>query len=293
MQINKKLSHIISTENFSETMKRLLSFCMLLFCTTTLLHAQQTYDELEYPELSDFEIPEVETFTTDNGIKFFLLEDSELPLIDLSVIVKTGGVLDPAEKEGLASITGTVIRTGGTEDYPADSLNVLLENRAASMETGIGFSSGSASMNVLKEDFNDLLPVFIDLLTNPAFPDEKIELAKTQRKSNIARRNDETTSIGVREFQRLIYGKDTPYGRNVEYATVNNITRDDIVRFHEDHFVAENIMVGIVGDLMHLRCVIRSRKHSAVFHPVKKRLLIFLKLATSRKAPSILQISQM
>lgn len=248
MRTSKKRSPNFLTAKISGTMKRFALLCMVFLLANSLLHAQKTYDELEYPELNDFQAPEVETFTSDNGITFFLLEDTELPLIDLSVIVKTGGVLDPAEKEGLASIAGTVIRSGGTENYPADSLNVLLEDKAASMETGIGFSSGSASMNVLKEDFDDLLPVFIDLLTNPSFPEDKIELAKTQTKSSISRRNDGAQQIAFREFRRLIYGKGSVYGRNVEYETVNNITRDDIINFHNNHFVAENMMVGVVGD---------------------------------------------
>lgn len=248
MRTDKQRSPNFLTENISGLMKRAALLCMLFIFANSVLHAQKTYDKLEFPELNEFQVPEVETFTSDNGITFFLLEDSELPLIDLNVIVKTGGVLDPADKEGLASITGTVIRSGGTEQYPADSLNVMLENRAAGMETGIGFSSGSASMNVLKEDFDELLPVFIDLLKNPAFPEDKIELAKTQTKSGISRRNDEAQQIAFREFRRLIYGTDSVYGRNVEYETVNNITRDDIVNFHNNHFVAENLMVGVVGD---------------------------------------------
>lgn len=248
MRTNKLILNHLSTENISAAMKKAALLCMMFLFTSSLLYAQQRYDELEYPELNEFEAPEVETFTTDNGITFYLLEDSELPLIDLSVIIKTGAVLDPAEKEGLASITGTVMRSGGTEQNPADSLNVLLENKAASMETGIGFTSGSASMNVLKEDFDELLPVFIDLLQNPVFPDDKIELAKTQTKSSISRRNDDTQSIAVREFRRLIYGTDTVYGRNIEYETIDNISRDDIVEFHDNHFVAGNMMVGVVGD---------------------------------------------
>lgn len=241
MRINSRL-------HMTNPMKKCVMFCMFLFVTNSVLYAQKTYDELEYPELNSFQVPEVETYRTDSGITFFFLEDKELPLIDVSVIIKTGGVLVPAEKEGLASVTGTVIRSGGTEKYPSDSLNVLLENKAASMETGIGFTSGSASMNVLKEDFDDLLPVFIDLLANPAFPEDKIELAKTQTKSSISRRNDDAQQIGVREFRRLIYGKDSVYGRNTEYETVNNITRQDLIDFHNDHFVSENMMVGIVGD---------------------------------------------
>ncbi|MDX1639154.1 MAG: pitrilysin family protein [Balneolaceae bacterium] len=211
-------------------------------------HAQKRYDELRFPELNEFQRPDVETFTTGNGIRFFLVEDTELPLIDVSVSIRTGGVLVPNEKAGLASITGSVIRSGGSENYPADTLNQILENRAASMETGIGFTSGSASMSVLKEDFAELLPIFVDLLKNPAFPREKIELEKKQVKSSISRRNDNQQQIGFREFERLIYGRNSAYGRLTEYETVNNISREDLVNFHRDHFVGENMMVGVVGD---------------------------------------------
>ncbi len=229
-------------------MKKLSLLCLALALTSSALFAQKKYDEIKYPELNSFQVPEVETYTADNGITYYLLEDTELPLIELRVNIKTGGVLVPAEKEGLASITGTVIRSGGTESISADSLNVLLENKAASMETGIGFTSGSAWMNVLAEDFEELLPIFIDLLTNPAFSDDKIELAKTQTKSSISRRNDNSQSVGVREFQKLIYGPESVYARTTEYATIDNITRDDIINFHKDHFVSENMMVGVVGD---------------------------------------------
>jgi len=116
------------------------------------------------------------------------------------------------------------------------------------METSVGFSSGSANMNVLKKDFNQLLPVFVDLLTHPAFPKDKIELAKKHQKSAISRRNDQIDQIGHREFNRLIYGKNSAYGRNTEYETINNITREDIVKFHDKNFTGKNLMVGVVGD---------------------------------------------
>ncbi|NGP75787.1 insulinase family protein [Balneolaceae bacterium YR4-1] len=229
-------------------MKRFSLICMLVLFVASITQAQKRYDQLKFPELNQFNQPDVEIFTLDNGIKFFLVEDRELPLIDVSVMVRTGGVLVPNEKTGLSSITGTVMRSGGSENYPSDSLNALLENKAASMETGIGFTSGGAGMNVLKEDFDELLPVFIDLLTNPAFPEDKIELAKTQTKSGISRRNDNAQQIGYRVFDQLIYGENSVYARNTEYETVNNISREDLVNFHKEHFVGQNMSIGLVGD---------------------------------------------
>lgn len=241
-------------------MKKLSLICLLALFVASCSQTQQMqdtntkqsgsekYENLDFPELDSFQKPEVETFTASNGVKFFLVEDHELPLINMSANIRTGGVQVPNKKAGLASITGTVMRSGGTKNISSDSLNTLLEDKAASIETGIGFSSGGAGMDVLKEDFNTLLPVFIDVLTNPAFPKEKIELAKKQQKSGISRRNDDSQQIGVREFRRLIYGKNSVYGRNTEYASINNISREDLVQFHNNNYVGENMMIGVVGD---------------------------------------------
>ncbi|MDR9418611.1 M16 family metallopeptidase [Gracilimonas sp.] len=228
-------------------MKRLILFTFALLLALPLT-AQKRYDQIEYPELNPINIPEVEEFNLDNGIKFFLVEDKELPLINIQVTVKTGSILEPASKTGLASMTGRVIREGGSENYPADQLNELLENNAASIGTFIGFGSGGASLSILKEDLDELLPVFVDVLQNPRFPEDKIELAKTQTKSGISRRNDNQQQIGGREFQELIYGENSVYTRQTEYETVDNITREDMIEFHEDAFVGSNMTVGIVGD---------------------------------------------
>jgi len=231
-------------------MKKLNLLLILILFTSLfqLAEAQKSWDEIEYPPLNGFEKPDVEIFELDNGITFYLVEDVELPLINLRVLVRTGGVLVTNEKTGLQSIAGTVMRSGGTTSISGDALNELLEDRAARMETGIGLTSGSASMNVLKDDFDDLLPVFIDLLQNPAFPEDRIDLAKTQQKSGITRRNDETIPIGIREFQKLIYGNESVYARNTEIETVDNITREDLVDFHARSFVGENMMIGVIGD---------------------------------------------
>lgn len=228
--------------------KFILTTVVLLLAGLQVADAQKKWDEIDYPEINNFENPDIEIFELDNGIRFYLVEDRELPLINLNVRVRTGSFLDPSDKIGRASLTGTVMRSGGSEMYPDDELNELLENRAARMETGIGLTSGSASMNVLEEDFEELLPIFIDLLQNPLFPEEKIELAKTQSKSNISRRNDDQGSVASREFSKLIYGDDSVFARHTEYETIDNITRDDMVELHEQSFVGSNMMIGVIGD---------------------------------------------
>ncbi|XWN37422.1 MAG: pitrilysin family protein [Balneola sp.] len=228
-------------------MKRTFLFTLLMMFAVSAA-AQKRYDEIKYPKLNEFEKANVEEFQLDNGIKFYLVEDKELPLIRVSAIVRTGSLQDPQGKEGLASMTGELMREGGSANYPADQLNVLLEDNAAIMSTFIGQGSGSASMNILKEDFDELLPVFVDLVSNPLFPEDKIELSKTQRKSGISRRNDDQASIANREFSKLMYGEDSPLTRQVEYASLEAITRDDIVAFHKEAFVGNNMSFGVIGD---------------------------------------------
>lgn len=215
---------------------------------TGLATAQTPHDQLTFPEINRFVMPKIETFTLRNGITVFLVEDKELPIIQLDVLVRTGSFLVPAEKAGLASMVGQVMRTGGSTAYPASVLNPLLENKAASVETSVGFTTASASLNVLKEDFEPVLPVLIDLLRNPLFPQDQIDLAKTQQRSAISRRNDDASGITNREFRKLIYGVNSVYTRGTEYATIDAVTRDEMVEFHKKGFVGRNMTVSVIGD---------------------------------------------
>lgn len=228
-------------------MTRFFLFLVLILAATLPATAQERWHELEFPELKSFNKPDVTTFSLRNGIRVYLLEDNELPLISVSVLVRTGSVLEPMDKVGLASMTGSVMRSGGSTKYPSSALNPMLEDKAAVINTGIGFSNGSASMNTLKEDFPALLPVFIDVMMNPAFPEDRIEQAKRQSKSGISRRNDDPQGIAGREFNRLIYGNSV-YAKQTEYSTIDAITRQDLVDFHKKSFVGSNMMVSVIGD---------------------------------------------
>ncbi|MBI4782197.1 MAG: insulinase family protein [Oscillatoriophycideae cyanobacterium NC_groundwater_1537_Pr4_S-0.65um_50_18] len=206
------------------------------------------YTDLQLPPAPELKIPSFTRFELANGIKVFLLEDHELPLIGGSALINTGERLEPLDKVGLASIVGNVMRSGGTKSHPAEALNLALEQRAASVETGINTTSGVASFIALTEDLDEVWGLFTEVLRQPAFPQDKIDLAKTQIQGAIARRNDNPEEIAGREFQKLIYGAESPYARTVEYATLENISRRDVLSFYQQYFQPHNILLGIVGD---------------------------------------------
>lgn len=206
------------------------------------------YTELEFSEPPEVTLPNYETYQLDNGLKIYLIEDHEFPLVSGTAIFRTGSRLEPSDKVGLASITGTVMRSGGTQQHPSEELNQILEQRAASIETGISTTSGSASFNCLTSDLETVFDLFTEVIKTPAFAPDKIRLAKQQLKGNIARRNDDPGEIADREFQKLIYGDKSPYARTVEYETLNNISPEDVVRFYESYVRPDEMLLGIVGD---------------------------------------------
>ncbi len=233
-----------------------VTFCLLLVPLLLLFLAirpaaadtPKHYDELTFPRLPDITLPPYERFQLPNGITVYLMEDHEFPLVGGTALVRTGDRLEPATEVGLASIMGSVMRTGGTILRSPDQINQFLEQRAASIETGVGETSGTAGFSALSEDLEPVFDLFAEILQQPAFPEDKITLAKTQERGAIARRNDDPNSIAGREFRKLIYGDASPYARLTEYATLDNIARTDLVNFYQQYFQPQNLLLGIVGD---------------------------------------------
>ncbi len=203
---------------------------------------------MKFAPLKELELPKIEQSTLPNGMKIYLLENHELPLIRGLALVRTGNLFDPSDKVGLAEITGSLIRSGGTTAKTGNQLDEQLENIAASVESQISESYGSVSFSTLKEKTDEVLATFYDVLTAPAFSQDKLDLIKTQLRSGISRRNDDAHGIAQREFSSLIYGPKTPYGWQLEYATVDNIQRDDVAAFYKRYYFPSNIILAVQGD---------------------------------------------
>jgi zinc protease len=116
------------------------------------------------------------------------------------------------------------------------------------VETSGGDASTSVSFNCLKGDFNGVLGIFVDLLRNPVFREDKLYLEKKQMNSSISRRNDESDDIATMQTDILGYGKKSAYARVPEYATVAAVTREDLLQWHKQHVSPNNIIFGVVGD---------------------------------------------
>lgn len=183
-----------------------------------------------------------------NGLVIFLQEDHELPMINGTIRIRGGRRDVPADKTGLEEVYAEVWRTGGTKEKTGDELDDFLETRAAGVEASPIGDSTSLSWSSLKEDFDPVLLVVLDLLQHPEFRQEKIDLAKQQIASFISRRNDDINQIAQRESTRLAYGRDNPYARIAEYSTITAISRDDLLNWHKRTVAPNNMILGVAGD---------------------------------------------
>lgn len=229
-------------------LKSILATSVALLMTTGALAQVRSHRDIKTPSLRQFAMPQPKRIALPNGMVIFIQEDRELPLIRGSAIIRGGSRDVPTGKAGLLGIYTQSWRTGGIASKTGDELDEFLEARAARVETGGGIDSTTVSMDILKGDLDTVFPIWVEILRNPAFRQEKIDLAKTQSNTAISRRNDEPGAILGRESAKLGYGADSPYAAQPEYATIASITRDDLLAFHRKTVHPNNIILSFIGD---------------------------------------------
>jgi len=229
-------------------MKKILVFAMLVLTGVLGFSQVKNYKDIKYPEAHPPKKVTPYKFKLKNGLTVLLLENHELPIISGKIMLHAGSVYDVKGKEGLAQLTADVLRTGGNSLKSGDDMDDFLESIAASIESYSGDTSASVSFSCLKENLNDILPLFNATLTSPKFDEEKIKTAKAQMKASVMRRNDNPQGIAYREFSRLVYGQNSPLSAMVELASIDAITKEDMVKYHKEFYNPTNAVLAIWGD---------------------------------------------
>ncbi|MBE9547522.1 MAG: insulinase family protein [Proteobacteria bacterium] len=216
-------------------------------------------DDIRYQPLT-FTPPKAERVVLENGMILYILEDHEIPIVNISAIIRTGSIYNPEEKEGLAEITGDVMRTGGTKNMTGDEIDDALEYFAGAIDVSIGMESGSATLSVLKENLDEGLDIFSAIIMNPVFDENKLKTAKNLKIEALRRVLDEPQKVAFREFRRLIYAGN-PRGKLPSIDSVGKIARDDLVRVHGKFFYPGNLMMAVVGDITRDEAVSKIKRY--------------------------------
>jgi predicted Zn-dependent peptidase len=205
-------------------------------------------DQLTYPKLNDIPTPTVVRETLPNGMKLLLVEDHEFPVVGLQAFVRGGMLAEPAGKSAVTELVGDVLRSGGTQALTGDAMDERLDRLGASLSSSGDVNAVRISGRSLTEHLDAVLPLFADMLRKPAFAADKLALAKRMLASTIARRNDDVQEVTSREFMKLLYGKGSPYARQLEYANLDSVTRDDLVAYHAKTFRSDATTIAVFGD---------------------------------------------
>jgi predicted Zn-dependent peptidase len=205
-------------------------------------------DELAFQPIA-YEPPVAKDYrvTLKNGMVVYIAEDRALPLVNIALTVRVGSWLEPAGKEGLAGFTGSQMRRGGTKSLTAEELDEKLDFLAAQVGSGIGPTAGSASLNCLSDNLDEALRIFVEMLREPRFQEDRLALAKEQELQEMKKRNDDSADIEGREWGVLLYGEDFFTNRFSTEASVKGITREDLLAFHRKHFHPANMIAAVSG----------------------------------------------
>jgi predicted Zn-dependent peptidase len=201
---------------------------------------------MNFPELN-FQIPKAERVVLECGMPVYLLRDTELPIINMTAMVRAGSVYEPAAKAGLSGMVGSVMRSGGAGGMTPEAMDDELEFMASAVESGIGSDMGTVSLTALKRNFSRTLQIFSDVLLRPDFSEKRVEIYRRQAIENLRRQNDDPKEIAGREINRAIYSGH-PLGEIMTFQSVSAIARQDLVDFHRRFYRLDNMILAVSGD---------------------------------------------
>jgi predicted Zn-dependent peptidase len=178
------------------------------------------------------------------------MADGELPLIDLTILVKAGEVDVPADKTGLVDILNRTLINGGTTDYSPQALAEALDRNAIDISVNIGEELSIVRLSVLKEDWETGLDFLAQILTRPAFNEDIVSVAKSQLLVELKRQGGDAQAVAMRESNILQFDGH-PYGRDPlkGLVTIPQIGTDDLRRFLTQYVVPQNMVISISGDI--------------------------------------------
>jgi len=218
-------------------------------------------EKLKFPELK-YEPPVGADYRVKlkSGPVVYLVPSTELPLVNLSISVRTGKYVAPKGKEGLAAAAGGLLASAGTKNRTAEELQERLAFLAARLRSSVGETAGSVSMNLLSKDLDEGMGILREVLTEPRFQQDRLDLFGKQQLSTMKQRNDDSRGLEGRNLLRLGYGENFFRNRIPTKASIESLTQDDLKGFHRDWFHPANFIVAVSGDFERADMVRRLNK---------------------------------
>lgn len=192
---------------------------------------------------------EVKKTVLPNGLVVLHSENHNLPIVMVTLLVKSGQLHESEEKAGTANLVAELL-TEGTKSRSSKDISEQVDFIGASLDASAGADFTTLSLSVLKKDIRTGFELFADILLNPIFPENEIDRVRQRIKGFLRQQEEDPSFLADRAFRKEIFGGH-PYGRLVEGSatTLDRITRDDLRRYHADYFLPNNSILSVSGDL--------------------------------------------
>jgi len=194
-------------------------------------------------------MPPVQRSVLPNGLILLVSEEPSLPFVTLQLLIDSGSRTDPSGEEGLAHLTARGLLLGTTK-RPVTAIHEELDFMGASLNASSGRDYATLSLRVLKKDLDKGLDLFMDVLTQPTFPEEEIRREVEKTLAAIQSAEEEPEEVAEKEFRKSLF-LGSPYGHPVEGTkeSLPRLTRDMIVRFYRAYYHPNNSILTMVGDM--------------------------------------------
>jgi predicted Zn-dependent peptidase len=228
-------------------------FAIACLAATLAIDAQQAPDRTKPPVTGPapaLKIPPIQKRALANGLPVWVVEMHEVPVVDVTLIVKSGGASDPPASFGLASLTADMLDEGaGMRDALglADAIDFL----GASLSTGSGFDSSTIRLHTLLTKLDQALPLMADVALRPTFPQTELDRVRTSRITSIVQARDNPATIASLAFPRVLYGLSHRYGTSSggTESSLKEMTTADLKSFHAKFYQPANAHAIVVGDI--------------------------------------------
>ena len=196
-----------------------------------------------------------------NGAVVIAQETVMTPAVTMSAVFHAGSIYEPADLQGLASLTGRVMDRG-TERREGAEIAQELDDRGVSLKVSTNRHAVTVTTTCLTEDFADILDIVLDVARRAVFPEEEVAKRRGEALTAVRQDDDSPAVRAVQALLGLIYGESHPYGHSVKgtLESLERITRNDIVRFHAERVRPSTLSLAIVGDFRPERAIDQSRK---------------------------------
>ncbi|RYG41495.1 MAG: insulinase family protein [Chitinophagaceae bacterium] len=217
-----------------------MKFSRLLFITAALLYTLVV-------SAQEYKLPAYQKFTLKNGLTVYLMEQHEVPMINVSVILPAGAIYD-GDKAGLASLTATALKHG-TRNYPKIKLDEELDFIGASINTSASKEAAGLNAQFAAKDKEKVLTMINELLTAPTFDTSEFAKEKKRVLLRLEQAKESPRSVISSYFEKFMYG-DHVYGNIITGtpATVGSLMSTDLVEFYKQNYIPNGSAIAIVGD---------------------------------------------